>query len=76
MDARNAHTETQPDPDLADDFLFGADAIAAYLTSIGLPTNEQQVYYAHKIGRLPIGRYSKYLISSKRKLTRAVQALV
>jgi hypothetical protein len=29
-----------------------------------------------KIGRLPIGRYSKYLISSKRKLTRAVQALV
>ena len=74
MDARNAHTETQPE--FADDFLFGADAIAAYLTSIGLPTNEQQVYYAHKIGRLPIGRYSKYLISSKRKLTRAVQALV
>jgi hypothetical protein len=67
---------TEPQSELAGDFLFGADAIAAYLTSLGLPTNEQQVYYAHKIGRLPIGRFSKYLIASKRKLLRAVQALV
>jgi hypothetical protein len=70
----DAHTE--PQPDLAGDLLVGAALIAAFLTSLGLPTNEQQVYYAHKTGRLPIGRYSKYLIGSKRKLTRAVQALV
>jgi hypothetical protein len=70
----DAHTE--PQPELAGDFLFGADKIAAFLTSLGLPTTEAQVYYAHKVGRLPIGRYSKYLISSKRKLVRAVQALV
>jgi hypothetical protein len=68
--------QTEMQAEMAEDFLFGADAIAAFLTSLGLPTNEQQVYYAHKIGRLPIGRYSKYLISSKRKLTRAVQELV
>jgi hypothetical protein len=67
------HSEAQAE--LAADFLYGANAIAAFLTSLGLPTDEQQVYYAHKKRRLPIGRYSKYLIASKRKLVRAVQAL-
>jgi hypothetical protein len=67
---------TEPQSEWVGDFLLGADAIAAFLTSIGLPTVPQQVYYARKIHRLPIGRYSRYLIASKRKLIRAVQALV
>jgi len=49
--------------------------IADYLTSLGLPTTASNVNYAHKCRRLPIGKYSKHLVASK-KLARAVQELV
>jgi hypothetical protein len=70
----DAQTETHAE--LADDFLFGAEQIADYLTSIGLPTTVNGIYYAFKRGSLPIGKYGKCLISSRKKLTRKVQSLV
>jgi hypothetical protein len=70
----DAQTETHAE--LADDFLFGAEQIADYLTSIGLPTTVNGIYYAFKQGSLPIGKYGKCLISSRKKLTRKVQSLV
>jgi hypothetical protein len=71
MDAQpEAHAE------LAGDFLFGAETIAVFMTDIGLPTTVNGVYYAYKKGSLPIGKYGKCLIASRKKLTRTVQALV
>jgi hypothetical protein len=68
--------QTEVHAELADDFLFGAGSIAAFLTDIGLPTTVNGVYYAFKRKSLPIGKYGKCLISSKQKLTRTVQGLV
>ena len=72
MDARNNETQAE----LADDFLFGAESISVFLTSIGLPTTVNGIYYAYKKRSLPIGKYGKCLIASRKKLTRTVQGLV
>jgi hypothetical protein len=72
MDARNNDTQAE----LADDFLFGAEMIAIFMTDIGLPTTVNGIYYAYKKRSLPIGKYGKCLIASRKKLTRTVQALV
>jgi len=72
MDAQTneAHAE------LVGDLLFGAGAIAGFLTALGLPTTEDHVYYARKRRSLPIGRYNKHLCASKKKLTKAVHAII
>jgi hypothetical protein len=69
-------TQTEIRAELADDFLFGAEVIAVFMTDIGLPTTVNGIYYAYKKRSLPIGKYGKCLISSKKKLTRAVQAII
>jgi hypothetical protein len=56
-----------PKSKLADDLLIGAEAIADYT---GLTTD--QVYYAVRRGRLPIGKHGELLISRKSKLDRAL----
>lgn len=72
----DAQTQSEAHAELIGDLLFGADMIADFLTSLGLPTTANHVYYAKKRHSLPIGRYNKHLCASKRKLTRAVHAMV
>jgi hypothetical protein len=55
------------------DVLRGAKAISDYL---GPGWNPEDVYYAHRAKKLPIGKYGKDLISFKSKLDRAIRALV
>ncbi len=60
-----------PSPaDLPDDFLKGAAAIAEHLRSTGLNVTEGDVYYLAKMKKLPIGKFGKNLIASKRRLSR------
>ena len=55
---------------LSDDLLFGAEAIAAEL---GL--KPAQIYYIHKSKKLPISKFGRMLVASRRKLQRAAAAL-
>jgi hypothetical protein len=56
---------------LAGDLLVGAKQIAEFITSLlGVPTDEDDVYYAKRAKKLPIGNYGVELIASKTKLTR------
>jgi hypothetical protein len=68
--------KNEADAELIGDLLFGADAIAGFLTALGLPTTEDHVYYARKRRSLPIGRFNKHLCASKKKLTKAVHAII
>ena len=72
----DVQTHSEAHTELVGDLLFGADMIAEFLTSLGLPTTADNVYYAKKRKSLPIGRYNKHLCASKRKLTRAVHAII
>lgn len=56
---------------LADDLLRGAREIGDY---IGL--SEDAVYHAHRMKKLPIGKFGKELIAFKSKLERAMRGLV
>lgn len=62
--------EAQNADRLADDLLFGAQAIAEELG-----VKPHVVYYLAKTRRLPIGRLGKNLIASRSKLRRAALAL-
>jgi hypothetical protein len=53
-----------------DDFLKGAAAIAAHLRSSGLSVTDSDVYYLAKAKKLPIGKWGKNLIASKKQLSR------
>jgi hypothetical protein len=53
-----------------DDFLKGAAAIAEYLCGNGLIVTNGDVYYLAKAKKLPIGKWGKNLIASKRQLSR------
>jgi hypothetical protein len=53
------------------DLLRGAAAIAEHLRSIGLKkVDEADVYYFARSKKLPIGKFGKELIASKRRLNR------
>jgi hypothetical protein len=60
----------------AGDVMLGATAIAEHLTAIlGVPIDEADVYYAHRMKKLPIGKYGALLIASKRRLARHADEL-
>jgi hypothetical protein len=72
--------QSQKSERLADDLLFGADAIALFLSELtGQPVTADQIYYGasnrSKV-RLPVGRYGKLLAGSKKRLTRHVREAV
>ena len=69
----NQHDER--DKRLAGDALVGAKQIAEFITSLGVPTDEDDVYYARRAKKLPIGKYGAELIASKTKLTRYVDKI-
>ena len=55
----------------AGDLLLGAKQIAKFITSsLGVQTDEDDIYYAKRTNKLPIGNYGAELIASKTKLTR------
>lgn len=63
--------EQSPQQERADDdFLKGAAAIAKYLCGNGLSVTDSDVYYLAKARKLPIGKFGKNLIASKRQLSR------
>lgn len=55
---------------LADDLLYGAQAIAKELG-----VTPMQVYHMARLKRLPIGHIGKNLIASRRQLQRAIATL-
>jgi hypothetical protein len=58
------------------DLLVGAAAIGRYLRDAGLPITDLDVYYIHKSQKLPIGKWGKFLIASKKRLSIKLRALV
>ncbi len=53
------------------DLLKGATAIVVYLRELGLDdVDETDVYYFAKAKKLPIGKFGKNLIASKKRLSR------
>ena len=62
-----------------EDFLKGAAAIAEHLRNEGLSVTDADVYYLARSKKLPMGKWGKNLIASKRRLSRdlrrAAQAL-
>jgi hypothetical protein len=66
---------------IADDLLFGAEAIGKELQDLGVIEEddenvESKVYYIAKTKKLPIGRFGKTLTASRTRLVNAVRALV
>ena len=48
----------EEDERLAADVLLGAKRIAEHLAAIlGVPIDENDIYYAHRMEKLPIGKY-------------------
>jgi hypothetical protein len=67
----NDKSETAGLTDAAGDLLRGAQAIAAFLRAEGLTdVTESQIYYFARVQKLPIGRWNKELIASKKRLSR------
>jgi hypothetical protein len=63
-------------PALAGDVLLGAAKIAAHLTAIlGEPIDADDVYYAHRMKKWPIGKYGALLIASKKRLNNHVEKI-
>ena len=53
----------EEDERLASDVLLGARRIAEHLAAIlGVPIDENDIYYAHRMEKLPIGKYGAQLI--------------
>ena len=66
---------------IADDLLFGAEAIGKELQDLGIIEEddenvESKVYYIAKTKKLPISKWGKTLTASRTKLANAVRALV
>ena len=55
---------------VGDDLIIGAKAIGAEMAM-----EPAEVYYAHRMKLLPIGKWGKQLIASRRKLRRKARAL-
>jgi hypothetical protein len=58
----------QNDAHLADDVVHGAKNLAEYLTSLGFPVSEDNVYYLHRVEKWPFHKYGRLLLGSKREL--------
>jgi hypothetical protein len=57
------------DEHLAGDVLLGAKKIAKHIeTILGVPVDEDDVYYFNRARKWPIGKYGALLIASKRRL--------
>ena len=57
------------DAHLAGDVLLGAKKIAKHIeTILGVPVDEDDVYYFNRARKWPIGKYGALLIASKRRL--------
>jgi len=61
---------------LASDVLLGAKSIAEYITALGFPINEIDVYYLHRAKKWPFNKYGFFLIASKRRLTRHAKEIL
>jgi hypothetical protein len=74
MNPNNLSQQSDKD-ELAGDLLVGAEAIAAYMTELGIKTEASDVYYAHRSGKLRgvVGKYGATLISGKRRIGRHFQ---
>ena len=71
-----ADDDDEPVEPLTGDVLLGARNIAEHLTLIlGVPVSETDVYYAHRMKKLPIGKYGILLIASKRRFAKHVEKL-
>jgi hypothetical protein len=58
------------------DVLLGAAKIAAHLTVVlDEPVDADDVYYAHRMRKWPIGKYGALLIASKRRLNNHVEKM-
>jgi hypothetical protein len=61
---------------LVSDVLLGAAKIAAHLTAIlGEPIDSDDVYYAHRMKKWPIGKYGAFLIASKKRLNNHIEKM-
>ena len=67
--------DDEPERLTGGDLLVGAKQIAAYITALGIPTDEDDVYYARRAKKLPIGKYGAELIASKTKLNRYTEKI-
>jgi hypothetical protein len=75
MDTNPQHDDG--DERLAGDLLVGAEAIKAYLVSLGMP-EDTDIYYLKRAGHWPIGKTGGdggSLIASKRRLARHAQKI-
>ena len=61
---------------LVSDVLLGAKSIAGYITALGFPVNEIDVYYLHRAKKWPFNKYGFFLIASKRRLTRHAKEIL
>jgi hypothetical protein len=56
--------------------LLGAAKIAAHLTAIlGEPVDADDVYYARRMKKWPIGKYGALLIASRRRLNNHIEKM-
>ena len=61
---------------LAGDVLLGAKRIAEHIASIlNVPVDENDVYYAHRMKKWPIGKYGALLIASKTRLNNHIEKM-
>ena len=66
----------EEDERLASDVLIGAKRIAEHLAAIlGVPIDENDIYYAHRMEKLPIGKYGAQLIGSRHRLNCHVEQI-
>lgn len=65
------------DAHLAGDALLGAKRIAEHIeTILGVPVDEDDVYYFNRAKKWPIGKYGALLIASKRRLNSHAEKLM
>src|SRR5258707_2508268 len=61
---------------LAGDVLLGAKKIAKHIeTILGVPVDEDDVYYFNRARKLPIGKYGAFLIASKKRLNNHIEKM-
>jgi hypothetical protein len=75
------HNHKPPEDDesverLAGDVLLGAKSIAEYITSLGFPVTETDIYYLHRMKKWPFSKYGAFLVASKRRLTSHAEQLL
>jgi hypothetical protein len=64
------------DAHLAGDVLLGAKKIAKHIeTILGVPVDEDDVYYFNRARKLPIGKYGAFLIASKKRLNNHIEKM-